>query len=193
MLSISLFSCKTFQASNSCLFPQQSLGMIQSHVTNFPWWWNQNYSSANYMHCSIKPTVCHCSQFPSKTPACPVKLSSRAFDILIEGHHLSEIRLGTNVTFEVFRWFKFTLKPPNRIGRGNYNWQFGTLSFGIFWSNLDTMDLETYPRTYSGQFWHMSLFDDSRAVWVFSKNGCSQKIKVFSMKEQSLRGVFDLV
>ena len=34
----------------------------------------------------------------------------------------------------------------------NYDWQFGALPFGIFWSNLDTMDLETYPRTYSGQF-----------------------------------------
>ena len=40
------------------------------------------------------------------------------------------------------------------IGSGmtNYNWQFGTLPFGIFWSNLDTMDLETYPGTYSGHF-----------------------------------------
>ena len=76
------------------------------------------------------------------------------------------------------------------IGSGvaNYNWQFGTLPFGLFGSNLDTMGLETYPRTYSGHFWHMSLFDDFRAVWVFSKNGCSQKIKVFSMKEWSLRG-----
>ena len=35
---------------------------------------------------------------------------------------------------------------------GNYDWQFGTLPFGLFWSNLDTMDLETYPRTYCGQF-----------------------------------------
>ena len=34
----------------------------------------------------------------------------------------------------------------------NYNWPFGTLSFGLFWSNLDTKDLETYPRTYSGHF-----------------------------------------
>ena len=52
------------------------------------------------------------------------------------------------------------------IGSGvaNYDWQFGTLPFGICWSNLDTMDLETYPRTYSGQFLHMSIFDDSRAV-----------------------------
>ena len=34
----------------------------------------------------------------------------------------------------------------------NYDWQFGTLPFGLFGSNLDTMDLETYPRTYSGHF-----------------------------------------
>ena len=48
----------------------------------------------------------------------------------------------------------------------NYDWPFETLPFGIFVSNLDTRDLETYPRTYSGHFWNMSLFDDSRAVWV---------------------------
>ena len=34
----------------------------------------------------------------------------------------------------------------------NYDWQFGTLPFGLFGSNLDTMGLETYPRTYYGQF-----------------------------------------
>ena len=48
----------------------------------------------------------------------------------------------------------------------NYNWPFGTLPFGLFWSNLDTRDLETYPRTYSGHFWNMSLFDNSRTIWV---------------------------
>ena len=46
----------------------------------------------------------------------------------------------------------------------NYDWPFGTLPFGLFGSNLDTRDLETYPRTYSGHFWNMSIFDDSRAV-----------------------------
>ena len=46
----------------------------------------------------------------------------------------------------------------------NYDWPFGTLPFGLFWSNLDTRDLETYPRTYSGHFRNMSIFDDSRAV-----------------------------
>ena len=34
----------------------------------------------------------------------------------------------------------------------NYDWPFGTLHFGLFGSNLDTRDLETYPRTYSGHF-----------------------------------------
>ena len=48
----------------------------------------------------------------------------------------------------------------------NYDWPFGTLPFGLFGSNLDTRDLETYPRTYSGHFWNMSIFDNSRAVWV---------------------------
>ena len=48
----------------------------------------------------------------------------------------------------------------------NYDWPFGTLPFELFGSNLDTRDLETYPRTYSGHFWNMSLFDDSRAFWV---------------------------
>ena len=32
----------------------------------------------------------------------------------------------------------------------NYDWPFGTLLFRLFGSNLDTRDLETYPRTYSG-------------------------------------------
>ena len=48
----------------------------------------------------------------------------------------------------------------------NYDWPFGTLPFRLFGSNLDTKDLETYPRTYSGHFWNMSIFDNSRAVWV---------------------------
>ena len=34
----------------------------------------------------------------------------------------------------------------------NYDWPFGTLPFGLFGSNLETRDLETYPRTYSGHF-----------------------------------------
>ena len=68
----------------------------------------------------------------------------------------------------------------------NYDWPFGTLPFGLLWSNLDTMDL-------------LVIFDICHFLTIrgpfeyFSKNGCSQKIKVFSMKDRSLRGVFDLV
>ena len=34
----------------------------------------------------------------------------------------------------------------------NYDWPFRTLPFGFLRSNLDTKDLETYPKTYSGHF-----------------------------------------
>ena len=43
---------------------------------------------------------------------------------------------------------------------------FGTLPIGIFFSNLDLRQLMTCPRTFFGQIWNMSLFGDSRAVWV---------------------------
>ena len=65
-----------------------------------------------------------------------------------------------------FRWFKFTLKPPNSITHGKLRLAIWDTSFWTFCSNLDTRDLETYPRTYSGHFWNKSIFDDSRAVWV---------------------------
>ena len=68
----------------------------------------------------------------------------------------------------------------------NYDWPFGTLPFGLFGSNLDTRDLETYPRTYSGQFCNMSLLTIPGPFEYFSENGWSQKIKVFSMKERLL-------
>ena len=46
----------------------------------------------------------------------------------------------------------------------NYDWPFGTLLFGLIGSNLDTMDLEAYPRTYSGHFCNMSIFGHSRTI-----------------------------
>ena len=54
------------------------------------------------------------------------------------------LALGEN---SLFRWFKFTASRMTI-----YDWPFGTLLFGLFGSNLDTRDLETYPRTYSGHF-----------------------------------------
>ena len=68
----------------------------------------------------------------------------------------------------------------------NYNWPFGTLPFGLFWSNLDTRELETYPRTYSSIFEICQFLTIQGPFEYFSENGWSQKIKVFSMKEQSL-------
>ena len=54
--------------------------------------------------------------------------------------------------------------------------QFGTLSIGILLSNLISRQLMTYPRTLFGQFWHMSIFGNSRAVWVLlSKLGAFRK------------------
>ena len=68
----------------------------------------------------------------------------------------------------------------------NYDWPFGTLPFGLFGSNLDTRDLETYPRTYSGHFEICQFLTISGPFEYFSENGWSQKIKVFSVKERLL-------
>ena len=57
-----------------------------------------------------------------------------------------------NALDEVVRWFKFTLKPPNRITHDKLRLAIWDTSFWTFGSNLDTRDLETYPRTYSGHF-----------------------------------------
>ena len=63
--------------------------------------------------------------------------------------------------------------------------QFGTLPIGLFLSNLDSRQLMTSPRTLFGQFWHMSIFGNSRAVRVI----CQKKMPsvnrfFFSMKER---------
>ena len=51
-------------------------------------------------------------------------------------------------------------------------WQFGTLPIGIFLSNLDSRHLMTSPKNLLRQFWHMSIFGDSRSVWVI----CQKKM-----------------
>ena len=71
---------------------------------------------------------------------------------------------GSSLKIKVFRLFKFTLKPPYSITNGKLQLAIWDTSFSTFWSNLDTRDLETYPRTYSGHFGNMSIFDNSRAV-----------------------------
>ena len=64
--SISLFSAKSGQTSNRkvpCLTNkvlEWYKHVLQIH--NFPWWQDQSYSSANYIHCSTELS-CQCSQF----------------------------------------------------------------------------------------------------------------------------------
>ena len=51
-------------------------------------------------------------------------------------------------------------------------WLFGTLPIGLLLSNLDSRQLETFPMTSYDQFWNMSIFGNSRAVWVI----CQKKM-----------------
>ena len=89
--------CRIWQQfmQKSSLFYQQSLGMIQTRVPNSQLcsFCRQSsiHSSANYIHSSVKLSV-FISLFTFNTNFnCPV-------DFLFEGHQLSKIRLGTNVT-----------------------------------------------------------------------------------------------
>ena len=50
------------------------------------------------------------------------------------------------------RWFKCKLINLYSIAHDNLRLAIWDTSFWTFWSNLDTKDLETYPRTYSGHF-----------------------------------------
>ena len=58
VLSISLFSAESGQTSNRKVpcFTNKVLEWYKHvfQIHNFPWWQDQNYSSANYVHCSAK-------------------------------------------------------------------------------------------------------------------------------------------
>ena len=57
---------------------------------------------------------------------------------------------------------------------------FGTLPIGILFSNLDSGQLMTCPRTLFGQIWHMSIFGDSRAIWVLMPKYRGLRKSIFS-------------
>ena len=57
---------------------------------------------------------------------------------------------------------------------------FGTLPIGIFFSNLDSRQLMTCPRTLFGQIWNMSLFGDSRAIRVLMPKYRGLRKSIFS-------------
>ena len=83
----------------------------------------------------------------------------------------------------LFRWFKFTLKPAYSIVHGKLGLAIWYTSFWTFWPNLDTRDIETYPRTYSGHFEICHFLAIPGPFEYFSENGWSHKIKVSSMKK----------
>ena len=82
VLSVSLFPAESGQTSNRKVpcFTNKVLEwykhMFQIH--NFPWWQDQSYSSANYIHCSAKLSV-NFHNSPSKLSVLAQRLSYRFF------------------------------------------------------------------------------------------------------------------
>ena len=127
-------------------------------------------------------------------------------------HSLCVWHLTSFWHFDLFLtfWHPFKLKPPQPITgflgglRLHLNhliaWrtgisfgQFGTLPIGIFLSNLDSRHLMTSPRTFLGQLWHMSIFGNSRAVWVICQKKMPSENQFFldegAMGHQSVLGL----
>ena len=105
VLSISLFPAESGQTSYR-RFPCFTNKVLEWYkhmfqIHNFPCWQDQSYSSANYIHCSTKLSVTfhnftnhlkHCSSFVHVSSEAELQI------FFLEGHHLSKIRLGANVT-----------------------------------------------------------------------------------------------
>ena len=87
----------------------------------------------------------------------------------------------------IFRWFKFTLKPPNSITSGNLlsaiwdtsHWNF-FVKFGLKTARHIFYDIVWSLLSYVN-FWQLQSH-----LSTFAKIRGPQKIKVFSMKEQSV-------
>ena len=82
---------------------------------------------------------------------------------------MSQITLRCQIY--IFKWFKFTLKPPNSMVIGNFIlaiWDTSHWNFFVKFGHKTPS--RTSSRTLFGQFWHMSIFGDSRAVWVLLPN-----------------------
>ena len=106
VLSISLFSTESGQTSNRKVpcFTNKVLEWYKHvfQIHNFPWWQNQNYSSANYIHCSTKLSVTVHNSHP-KLLSLSVLAQRLSFRFFLEDHHLSKIRLGANVMLR--KWY----------------------------------------------------------------------------------------
>ena len=93
----------------SSLFHQQSLGMTQTHV---PIFFKSLYSLDDKIRTTVQPITCTVLQnflslftaIHNPHPNIISHMSNQAQqsspDLLVEGHHLSKIRLGTNVRYQ---------------------------------------------------------------------------------------------
>ena len=96
--------------------------------------------------------------------------------------------------FLLFRWFKFTLKPPYSITHGKLRLAIWDTFFWTFLAQIWTQDT---LRHILGPI--LVIFEICQFLMIagpfeyFSKNGLSQKIKVFSMNERSLPPLIGLV
>ena len=81
---------------------------------------------------------------------------------------------------DVFRWFKFTLKPPYTITHGNLLMAIWDTSHWTSFANLDSRQLKTSPMTSYDQFWNMSTFGDSRAIQVICQKKMPSENRFFS-------------
>ena len=122
-------------------YSQQASGM---HPTGMHCcFWYQNCFCVKSAHLVITPKTA-----PFSTTTCGVISKSNIFAI-----SLTSYRPQTKFVKVMFLGgLSSHLNHLIASHVANYNWPFGTLLFGLFGSNLDTRDLETYPRTYSGHF-----------------------------------------
>ena len=93
--------------------------------------------------------------------------------------------LVLSAAFLLFRWFKFTLKPPYRIAIGNFflaiwdtsHWNF-LVKFGLKTAWDMSYDILLSLLKFVNFWWLQGRWS------ILAKIGCLQKIKVFLMKER---------
>ena len=125
----------------------------------------------------VQEVNCECNTFHKKNNQ----------EHLRQHHFFFFLKKGGNLpAFHwVFRWFKFTLKPPYRIAIGNF---FSAIWDTSHWNFLVKFGLKTaWDMSYDillsllkfVNFWRLQGH-----LSILAKIGCLQKIKVFSMKER---------
>ena len=78
----------------------------------------------------------------------------------------------------IFRWFKFTLKPPDTMACGNFLLSIWNTSHWIFLSNLDSRHLENVLWQLVATFERCQFVATPGLFDYFSKNRPLQKSKI---------------